>query len=275
MNSKTDLKPSTINGNRNVEKLFFEQFSQTEFIEQITPDRLLEWKNSLSRKHAPSSIRGYLLLTKAVFDFAVKRNWLAHNPMEEVPIDTSSQCVNREKFRTITVEEYVKLLEACRTQEWRVIVALARWLGLRCPSELEHLRWNDIVLERQGVHIRSPKTERHVGHQGRFVPLFQEAAGELERLRHQDTPAGDDLVIPCIQGKCDSFLNRKFHRIIRRAGLGKIDQPFLNMRRTRSNEIRIQYGPEKESEWMGHSQKVMRVHYLDLSVDDFTNIVCK
>ena len=275
IDSKTDWKSTTIASNRHVRKLFFEEFSQTELIEQITHGRLLEWKKSLASKHALASVRGYLTKTKAAFDFAVKRNLLANNPMVDVPIDSASQCVNREKFRIITVEEYAKLLRACPTQEWRVIVALARWIGLRGISEVKRFRWCDIDWTRCGVWIWTPKTERHAGHQRKFVPLFQEVRVELEQLRLLNNPAEDDFVIQCVQGKSKSFLYSHFQSISCKAGLGAIAQPFLNMRRTRSNEVRIKYGPEKESEWMGHSQRVMRTHYMDLTMDDFTDIVGK
>jgi len=105
--------------------------------------------------------------------------------------------------------------------------------------------------------------------------LFQEVRVELERLRLLNNPAEDDFVIQCVQGKSKSFLYSHFQSISCKAGLGAIAQPFLNMRRPRSNEVRIKYGPEKESERLGHSERVMRTHYLDLTMDDFTDIVGK
>jgi len=273
IDNKTDVKPNTLKSIRNVERHFFEEFSQAELIEQITPDRLLEWKKALLREHASSSVRSYLLKTKEVFGFAVKQNWLAKSPMADIPIDSASKCVNREKVRIITAEEYAKLLTACPTQEWRVIVALARWIGLRGPSEVFPLRWSDIVTERNGVYLHAPKTERHAGHQGRIVPLFREVRVELEKLRMQNKPADDDFVIQNFREKSDTYFGKQFHKFWCGAGLDKIEEPFRNMRRTRSNEIRIKYGLEKESEWLGHSERVMRTHYLDLSTDDFTDIV--
>ena len=69
---------------------------------------------------------------------------------------------NRDKDRTISREEYAKLLDACPNQEWRTIIALARIGGLRCPSELKQLRWPDVsdvdFSEAAGAELSIQKT---------------------------------------------------------------------------------------------------------------------
>ena len=60
-----------------------------------------------------------------------------------------------------------------------------------------------------------------------------------------------------------------FDRIAVKSGLGEIPKPFVNMRKTRSNEVVRDFGEVKESLWIGHSTKVMREHYFRLSDDDF------
>ena len=60
-----------------------------------------------------------------------------------------------------------------------------------------------------------------------------------------------------------------FDRIAVKSGLGEIPKPFVNMRKTRSNEVVRDFGEVKESLWIGHSSKVMREHYFRLSDDDF------
>src|SRR6266849_6310224 len=52
--------------------------------------------------------------------------------------------------------------------EWRLIFALARFGGLRCPSEFVPLKWEHVDWARNRFWVTSPKTERHQGHEGRW-----------------------------------------------------------------------------------------------------------
>ncbi|HBB74015.1 MAG TPA: integrase, partial [Planctomycetaceae bacterium] len=40
------------------------------------------------------------------------------------------------------------ILDACPSVDWRLLVALARLAGLRCPSEIGALTWGDINWEK-------------------------------------------------------------------------------------------------------------------------------
>jgi integrase len=200
-----------------------------------------------------------------VFEWAFDHDWLPKNPGKKIP---NGSFVNRENDRIITMEEYAKLLEACPNQEWRTIVALARIGGLRCPSELMQLRWSDINWAGNRFLIRSPKTERHEGHEQRVVPLFLELRTELERHFSQVEKEGNEFVIEHFQ-KTSWNLYCPFQTIARRAGVGTIIRPFDNMRTSRSNEVERRFGSKLESLWIGHSEKVMVKHYLVLEDEDY------
>jgi integrase len=150
-----------------------------------------------------------------------------------------------------------------------VIIALARIGGLRCPSELQRLRWKDVDWESNRFLVHSPKTERHAGRGERLVPLFPELRKELEKLCLTAIRQNDEFVIQSFQGK-EWNLIVPFQRIAKEAGLGKVVRPFDNMRMSRSNEVLRQFGSQKESLWIGHTADVMSKHYFQLSDDDFT-----
>ena len=63
---------------------------------------------------------------------------------------------------------------ACPNTDWRTIVALCRYGGLRCPSEVLTLKWADVDWEHGRFRVHSPKTEHHPGKEVREVPLFPE-----------------------------------------------------------------------------------------------------
>ena len=54
---------------------------------------------------------------------------------------------NKAREFFVTHEMPTKVLEACPDAEWRLLFALSRFAGLRCPSEHLALRWADINWE--------------------------------------------------------------------------------------------------------------------------------
>jgi integrase len=52
--------------------------------------------------------------------------------------------------------------------------------GIRCPSELLPLTWNDVNWERDRFLVHSPKTEHYEGGAERWMPIFPELRPYLE-----------------------------------------------------------------------------------------------
>ena len=69
--------------------------------------------------------------------------------------------------------------------QWRLIFALSRYGGLRCPSEHLGLPWGDVDLDAGRMLVRSPKTERHEGKAERVVPIFPELRPYLQAVRDE------------------------------------------------------------------------------------------
>ena len=106
----------------------------------------------------------------------------------------------------------------------------------------------------------------------RIVPLFPELRSELEKLFSAVESNGNEFVIQGYQ-RTSWVLYVPFQEIADSAGLGKIVSPFVNMRRSRSNEILRKYGSQLESLWIGHSEKVMEDHYFEVDDEDFLKAV--
>ena len=70
---------------------------------------------------------------------------------------------NSKRQEFISREDIQKVLDACPDNEWRLIFALARYGGLRIPSELYGLIWDDILWDKERFVIHSPKTEHNEG----------------------------------------------------------------------------------------------------------------
>lgn len=192
------------------------------------------------------------------------------NPFDGVKIDLSS---DRTKNRFIGTADALAILDQCPDQEWRVIFALCRWGGLRCPSEVLGVRWSDILWDRDRFKVRSPKTERY-GKGERVVPLFPELRAELDRLYSLRgpgvaVPADGHLVTR--YRSTEANLRTTFLKIIDRAGIPRFPKPFIALRASRRTELERSGGFANHvlNAWFGHTAAVAEAHYLSVTEDDF------
>jgi integrase len=81
-----------------------------------------------------------------------------------------------------------KIIAACADAEWRLIVALARYGGLRTPSETFALTCGVVDWERERIRVPSPKTACHAGRESRMLPLFPELRPHLEAIFDEAKP---------------------------------------------------------------------------------------
>jgi integrase len=118
---------------------------------QITPGLADDYKEFLlnmptatnpEKTLASMTVRKRLQFAKMVFRAALRHHIITANPFEDVGIK-AKKTEGRQHF--ITAEDTALLLDACGDdQDWRTIIVLARWGGLRCPSEVLSLKINDI-----------------------------------------------------------------------------------------------------------------------------------
>jgi len=113
--------------------------------------------------------------------------------------------------------------------------ALARYGGLRCPSEVLSLRWQDIDWENGRFTVSSPKTEHHDGRESRIVPLFPELQPYLEDC-FELAEDGAEYVITDYRNK-DSSYGTLLTKRLRSAGLTTWPKPWQNLRSTRETEL--------------------------------------
>jgi hypothetical protein len=160
------------------------------------------------------------------------------------------------------------VLAACPDLEWRLIVALSRYGGLRCPSEHQALTWPDIDWERSRFLVTAPKTEHHDGKGERWVPIFPELRPYLEEAFELAEP-GALHVITHHRGDRTKNLRTRLRRIIRRAGLTPWPKPFHNLRASRETDLAATYPLHVVCSWIGNSAVIAKNHYLQVTDADF------
>jgi hypothetical protein len=87
---------------------------------------------SLKARYAKGTIGRTIKRAKQFFQAAVDRELIGKSPFAK--IKAPGQANEARKF-FVTREAAYKVLEACPDAEWRLLFALSRFGGLRCPSE--------------------------------------------------------------------------------------------------------------------------------------------
>jgi integrase len=170
---------------------------------------------------------------------------------------------NRERDYFVTQEEAQKVLDACPDAQWRLIFALSRYGGLRCPSEHLKLKWGDIDWEGKRMTVHSPKTEHHPNGKTRVTPLFPELRSHLEVVYDQ-AEEGTEYVISRYRG-ANTNLRSMLLAIIAKAGLKPWGKLFQNLRATRETELAEIYPMHVVCAWIGNSPAVAAKHYLQVT----------
>ncbi len=81
---------------------------------------------------------------------------MPHSPFADLRAGPQS---NPERTQYVPPQVIQAVLAACPNHDWRGIVALSRYAGLRCPSEVLALRWGDVNWERGRLTVRSQKRQ--------------------------------------------------------------------------------------------------------------------
>ncbi|MBX3441381.1 MAG: site-specific integrase [Planctomyces sp.] len=201
---------------------------------------------------------------KQFWNAAIDSEQAEKNPFTKLSANVRG---NRERFQHVTVEDAEKVLDACPNLQWRLVFALARFGGIRTPSETFALTWEDVDWESNRVLIRSPKTEHHEGKGSRVIPLFPELL-PLLREAWDAAPEGATHVVT-IGRDAKMNLRTGLQRIIERAKVTPWPKLFHNLRASRQTELAQQFPIHVVCEWLGNSKLVAAEHYLRVTDGDF------
>ena len=263
--ARCDTKASTRLVYGHTRRNLLEYFGEDKPLRDVTPGDADEWRLHLVRqKLADNTVRRRSGIAKQFFTAAVRKGLIERNPFADLKAAVQAN-VSRMYF--ITRQEAQDVLNACPNAEWRLLFAMSRFGGLRCPSEHLSLRWQDVNWQRNRITIRSPKTEHHPGGESRQIPLFPELLPYLRDVFEQAEP-GTEYVITRYRDT-SANLRTQLLRIIRKAGLEAWPKLFQNLRSTRETELAETYPLHVVCAWLGNSQPVAAKHYLQVTDEHF------
>jgi integrase len=264
---RTGITSGTRQNLQNARDWLTEYFGAEREMDSITPDEagfFREWLGS-DEKLAENTIRGICRKSRQLFRSAVGQRVIGSNPFSGMKnlMDLPSP-----KARNFFISQSLaeEVLAACPDDEWRLIFALARYGGLRCPSELVTLKWSDIDWKKGRFVVYETKRKRHV--ETRETPLFPELRPFLEtcfRAKDRD-PIKVIKRVHCTKNN----LRTQMGRILERASIKQWPKLFQNLRSTRETELVQQGHPvHVVCTWLGNTPKVAEKHYLQVTDEDF------
>jgi integrase len=269
---RVDVKGSTATVFGHTRRCLIEYFGTNRPLTEITSGDAKDWRRwlALSEKEggqelADNTVRRRCGIARQFFTDAVERRLIAENPFAKMKGVAVRANKSRDYF--VTRVETQAVLDACPNNEWRLIFALSRYGGLRCPSEHLELRWRDVDWDRDRMVIHAPKTEHHEGKEMRTIPIFPELRPYLETA-WDEAAEGAEFVI-CRYRDTNANLRTQLCRIIKKAKLKPWPKLFHNLRATRETELAEDFPIHVVCDWIGNGQLVAAKHYLQVTNDHF------
>jgi integrase len=237
------------------------EFFRNKNLRDISSDDADRFRAKLDAGHlSEATIRTHISAAKVFFNAAKRKRYVAENPFAHL---VSASIANRSRDYFLSRENALKLIEACPDNQWRLMIALWRFAGLR-KMEIFHLRWEHILWDKGKMLVTCQKTAHHAGKGSRFVPIgdilpwlsqaFSEAPEGSQKVITRFTPSNENLAKPLV-------------KIIHAAGLTEWPKLIQNLRASCETDWLDSGMPAHVvANWIGHSVKVQTDHYAQ--VDD-------
>lgn len=205
------------------------------------------WARALGaeKKLAPSTVKRVMHFFKVLFDFAIRRQYVSGNALQEAMKDWRG--VRVDPVRQFAIEDVRTLIETAalgftkahkrNIAMLRVVIQLAAFCGLRY-GEIMGLRWEDVDVAARVLHVRhnltawdelkDPKTRAGL----RDVPLPQAVANLFVDWQRHYVANDRGLVFRTPSGKqiaANGFHGCHWKPLLVRAGLApKAGEPWLH-----------------------------------------------
>jgi integrase len=229
----------------------------------------------INKELASTTVHKRLQFARQFFRDALRRKLIENNPFADV---SAKAVTDTDRQHFIPREDIGQLLDVCNPT-WHLITILSRYGGLRCPSEVLSLLWEDVNWQANRIVVRSPKTKRY-GKAMRTIPMFPELQLVLSEAFEQAEDGAQYVVgggyrkaalTPSGWRNCN--LRTQFERLLKRAGLQPWPRLFHNLRASRETELASEYPIHVVTAWMGNTPRIAMKHYLQVTDDDFQKAI--
>jgi integrase len=282
IDSKRSAKESTVTKFEQVRDALIRHFGADRRIDSITAadaDTWREWlategniREGKERKDrngktirgrtdlADNTVRRRTGIAKQFFAWAIKAKLISENPFNGLACSVHA---NEARQFFVSREQAYQAIDKAPNAEWRAVIALSRFGGLRCPSEPMRLKWEDVDLVNRRLRIHAKKTEHHRNGGVRYCPIFPELMPYLEdlaKLAQERNAKPADYVLIEARGS-EAYYRTGLYRILNKAGIAPWPKLFQNMRASRETELLADFPVKDVCSWIGNTQAVAMKHY--------------
>jgi integrase len=259
---RTDLKKSTRAALLQPRNAVIGYFGADRDMASITLGDAEDFQRAMLEKLARATVAMYIKKLRQLWSDAMKRKLLSENPWKGVK---AGSMANKSREVYVTRDDIDQIIDHVPDLEWKLLFALARYAGLRVPSEIRELRWADIHFDTGRMTVRSPKTEHHEGKDRRVIPIFPDVEAHLVNAFH--APDRDDIfVFKKLRGDNLATTGRKW---IERAGVTLWGKTWQNLRSSCETDLAGSFPIHVVCAWIGNSVSVAMRHYLQVTDDHF------
>jgi integrase len=253
LQSKSHLKPRTRERYQCCGKLlidFFGKDRRLDTIEKLDCERL---KNRQLTRHAACTVFRDVVCFRTFFRIAVDDvGWLQKNPFAKV---SGGSKVNLDRQIYVDRETIYRVMEHCRDDYDRLLLALARFGGLRIPSEVKQLRFCDITDKEIRIHSDTKTGARAVPLFGEVREIFDRIV-EMRKMLAQFSP-GELIFV--------NLASFRFRMVaaIQRSGVKCWCKLFVNLRSSCITDmVERRYSDKMLDSMFGNSPMVRSRHYI-------------
>lgn len=188
---------------------------------------------------------------------AVVEGLIDRNPLRGWVKTTAG--ANPANWEYIDLDTIREVMAASTCSEERLLLGLSRFAGLRIPSEIKSLTWDDLEIAPDGkvglLKVRTPKTQRSGKHE-KVVPVCEEL---LELLKEARLTSNSEFMLPRM--RTYSSPQMVVIRLCRRAGVEVWRRITHNLRASCLSDWRKRFSDIEAAQWAGNSPQVLLAHY--------------
>jgi integrase len=239
------------------EAMLLEFFGEDKLVEEVTRDDAAEFRAWLEDKgYSEATVAQHVKKCKQIFTAAVEKGLIAFSPFKKV---VAGSMANDQRSVYIPQEVIDRAIDFAPDAQWRLLIALNRYAGLRCPSEVLRLRWKDVDFVAGTMTIVSSKTAKQ-GKGVRVMPITPKLRKYLEDCFDPE----QERVIWKYR-ESNASLRRGFLQILDKAEIAPWTRIFHNLRGSCETDLVEQFPIHVVTRWLGNSTATAVKHYLKVT----------
>jgi integrase len=127
-------------------------------LESVTPQHVRKWQESLQDAgRAGKTVLSYVKDINAIYRAAIREGITSSNPCATAIADTDTN--DSQERKPFTLDEVTALIAAAPSEEWRGLILVAAFTGLRL-GDAARLSWESVDLQKKMIVLIPSKTKR-------------------------------------------------------------------------------------------------------------------